>query len=179
MKAASWRAGQRFSSMSSACDDLLDQAELVVGVEDGEVGLAGPTSSAWRRRILAPMEWKVPSHGMPSATGPTSSADALLHLARRLVGEGDGEDLRGPARPVAMRWAMRVVSTRVLPVPAPASTSTGPSVASTACALLGVEAGEVGLARATRRAGARRKRAGPRLGRRIVESGRADRLGRN
>ena len=29
------------------------------------------------------------------------------------------------ARPVHRMWAMRVVSTRVLPVPAPASTSTG------------------------------------------------------
>ena len=39
---------------------------------------------------------------------------------------------------------MRVVSTRVLPVPAPASTSTGPSSVSTACALLGVEVVEIG-----------------------------------
>ena len=43
---------------------------------------------------------------------------------------------------------MRVVRTRVLPVPAPASTSSGPSVASTASRLLGVEAVEiVGLVR--------------------------------
>ena len=40
----------------------------------------------------------------------------------------------GKARPVARMWAMRVVSTRVLPVPAPASTRTGPSVVSTASA---------------------------------------------
>ena len=38
----------------------------------------------------------------------------------------------GRARPVARMWAMRTVSTRVLPVPAPASTSTGPSSVSTA-----------------------------------------------
>ncbi len=42
---------------------------------------------------------------------------------------------------------MRVVSTRVLPVPAPASTSTGPSSVSTACALLRIEPGEIGRAR--------------------------------
>ena len=30
-----------------------------------------PTSSAWRRRILTPMEWNVPSHGMPSTAPPT------------------------------------------------------------------------------------------------------------
>ena len=52
---------------------------------------------------------------------------------------------------------MRVVSTRVLPVPAPASTSTGPSSVSTACALLGVEPGEIGR----REAGARARAAMP------------------
>ena len=35
-------------------------------------------------------------------------------------------------QPVVRMWARRVVSTRVLPVPAPARTSTGPSVATTA-----------------------------------------------
>ena len=44
----------------------------------------------------------------------------------------------GRARPVARMWAMRVVSTRVLPVPAPASTSTGPSSVSTACRCSGL-----------------------------------------
>ena len=38
----------------------------------------------------------------------------------------------GRARPRLRIWAIRVVSTRVLPVPAPASTSTGPSSVSTA-----------------------------------------------
>ena len=52
-----------------------------------------PTSSAWRRRILTPIEWKVPSQGMPSTTWPTMSPTRSLHLPRRLVGEGDGEDL--------------------------------------------------------------------------------------
>ena len=44
----------------------------------------------------------------------------------------------GRARPWLRMWAIRVVSTRVLPVPAPARTSTGPSTASTAarCSLL-------------------------------------------
>ena len=58
--------------------------------------LFSPTSSAWRRRIFTPIEWKVPSHGMPSTTLADDLADAVLHLARRLVGEGDGEDLAGP-----------------------------------------------------------------------------------
>ena len=38
----------------------------------------------------------------------------------------------GKARRVIRIWAKRVVSTRVLPVPAPASTSSGPSTVSTA-----------------------------------------------
>ena len=91
-----------------------------------------PTSSAWRRSIRAAIEWKVPSHGMPSTAPPTDRPTPLLHFARRLVGEGDGEDLLGQARRVAIRWASRAVSAAVLPVPAPASTSTGPSVVSTA-----------------------------------------------
>ena len=44
---------------------------------------------------LAPIEWNVPSHGMPSRDRPTKTADPLPHLARRLVGEGDGEDFVG------------------------------------------------------------------------------------
>ena len=42
------------------------------------------------------MAWKVPSHGMPSTTPPISCADPGLHLPRRLVGEGHGEDLGRP-----------------------------------------------------------------------------------
>ena len=38
----------------------------------------------------------------------------------------------GRARPVARMWAIRVVRTRVFPVPAPASTSTAPSSVTTA-----------------------------------------------
>jgi hypothetical protein len=44
----------------------------------------------------------------------------------------------GLARPVIRRWAKRVVSTRVLPVPAPARTSSGPSRASTAARCSGL-----------------------------------------
>ena len=51
-----------------------------------------PTSSAWRRRILAPIEWNVPIQGKPSGIAG-QRLDALAHFARRLVGEGDGEDL--------------------------------------------------------------------------------------
>ena len=94
--------------------------------------LLSPTSSAWLRRIFTPMAWKVPSQGMPSTAWPTmlptrsfiSRAALLVKVTERI---SDGR-----ARPVARIWAMRVVKTRVLPVPAPASTSTGPSSVSTA-----------------------------------------------
>ena len=44
----------------------------------------------------------------------------------------------GNALRLARMWAIRVVRTRVLPVPAPASTSTGPSSASTAARCSGL-----------------------------------------
>jgi hypothetical protein len=90
------------------------------------------TSSACRRRILVPMAWKVPSQGMPSATGPISAATRSFISRAALLVKVTARMSKGRARPVAIRWAIRVVSTRVLPVPAPARTSTGPSVASTA-----------------------------------------------
>ena len=94
--------------------------------------LCSPTSSAWRRSIFAPIEWKVPSHGMPSTASPMilptrsriSRAALLVKVTARI---SDGQ-----ARRVAIRCASRAVSAAVLPVPAPASTSTGPSEDSTA-----------------------------------------------
>ena len=75
-------------------DDLLHQADLVVGVEDGEValqprhlGVAAQHAGADR------VEGAEPLHALDHAADQI--ADAVLHLARRLVGEGDGEDLPG------------------------------------------------------------------------------------
>ncbi len=75
-------------------DDLLHQADLVVGVEDGEVafqprhlGVAAQHARADR------VEGAQPLHALDHAADQV--ADAVLHLARRLVGEGDGEDLPG------------------------------------------------------------------------------------
>ena len=91
-----------------------------------------PASSAWRRNILTPIEWKVPSHGMPSIASPTSTPTRCFISRAALLVKVTARICEGKARPVARMWAMRVVSTRVLPVPAPARTSTGPSVVSTA-----------------------------------------------
>jgi hypothetical protein len=94
MKPASMRAGQRFSSMPSACDHLLHQADLVVGVEDGEIAAqAEQLGMAAQQLGRDRVEGAEPRHALGHWADEV--ADALLHLARRLVGEGDGEDLRG------------------------------------------------------------------------------------
>jgi hypothetical protein len=48
-------------------DQLFHQPDLVVGVEDGEVRLQIPASSAWRRNSFTQIAWNVPSQGIPSA----------------------------------------------------------------------------------------------------------------
>ena len=91
-----------------------------------------PTSSAWLRSMRAATEWKVPSHGMPSIAPPLI-ADTRSRISRAaLLVKVTARIWLGQALRVAIRWASRAVSAAVLPVPAPASTSTGPSVVSTA-----------------------------------------------
>ena len=75
-------------------DDLLHQADLVVGVEDGEVALQRSHLGVAAQHLGADrMEGAQPLHALDHAADQI--ADAVLHLARRLVGEGDGEDLPG------------------------------------------------------------------------------------
>ena len=95
MSPASWRAGQRFSSRLAAAISCLStrswsSVSRMVKLD------CSPTSSAWLRSMRAATEWKVPSQGMPSIAPPQICGDALAHLARGLVGEGDGEDLARP-----------------------------------------------------------------------------------
>ena len=94
MMPESTRAGHFLSSMPSACSSCLI-SRVWSSVSRMVKLLFSPTSSAWRRSTRTPTEWKVPSH-MPSAAPPISLRDAVEHLARRLVGEGDGQDLRRP-----------------------------------------------------------------------------------
>ena len=84
------------------------------------------------------MAWKVPSHGMPSTAPPTSAPMRSFISRAALLVKVTARICEPRARPVHRMWAMRVVSTRVLPVPAPASTSTGPSSASTAARCSGL-----------------------------------------
>ena len=69
---ASWRAGQRFSSMPSAAMICFIR-RIWSSVSRMVKPDLSPTSSAWRRRSLAPIEWNVPSHCMPSSTPPIRS----------------------------------------------------------------------------------------------------------
>ena len=101
-----------------------------------------PTSSACRRSIRAQSAWKVPSHS-PSAGRPRMAPTRSRISRAALLVKVTASTWLGKARPVSRMWAKRVVSTRVLPVPAPASTSSGPSTRLDGLALLGVEAGEV------------------------------------
>ena len=81
--------------------------------------------------MRAASAWKVPSH-QPSTGPPTIWATRCCISFAALLVKVTAMIWLGKARRVASRCTSRVVSTRVLPVPAPASTSTGPSSASTA-----------------------------------------------
>ena len=74
---------------------LLQQADLVIRVEDGE---AGPEARKLRvvPQDLDPdrMEGAEPGHALDRPAD--QRADAVAHLARRLVGEGHGEELPRP-----------------------------------------------------------------------------------
>jgi len=91
-----------------------------------------PTSSAWLRSMRAATEWKVPSHGMPSIAPPEMAATRSRIWRAALLVKVTARIWLGQAFRVAIKWASRAVSAAVLPVPAPASTSTGPSVDRTA-----------------------------------------------
>ena len=74
-------------------EQLLEQPDLVVGVEHGE-GRLEIHELGMPAQDLHPdgMEGAEPGHALDHAADQL--ADAGLHLPRRLVGEGDGEDLR-------------------------------------------------------------------------------------
>ena len=115
---ASCRAGQRFSSSRSAWMSCLMSriwSSVSRMVKLGE----RPTSSAWRRKMRMPMEWNVPSQGMPSTAPPTSWPTRSFISRAALFVKVTARISFGRARCVHRMCAMRVVSTRVLPVPRP------------------------------------------------------------
>ena len=81
-------------------DQLLHQAQLVVGIQDGEVGFQPRQLGMAAQHLGADgVEGAQPLHAFDHAAD--QGADALLHLARGLVGEGDAQHL---ARPGALAW---------------------------------------------------------------------------
>ncbi len=83
------------------------------------------------------MPWKVPTHIAPPGTPNNFSMRPRISWAALLV-KVTARIECGEAPSVEITQATRCVSTRVLPEPAPASTSTGPTGAVTAarCASL-------------------------------------------
>ena len=94
-------------------DELLEQPVLVVAVEDGEVRAQMQVARLAVHRHLPADEFGVPPqqldadrmegaeprHPLDDAAGPAPTRhppQPLLHLARRLVGEGHGKDLVRP-----------------------------------------------------------------------------------
>jgi len=75
--------------------DLLQETDLVVGVEDGEVALQTDQLGV-AAQDLDPDRVEGAEPGHPLDRFADQRADALAHLAGGLVGEGDGEDLAGP-----------------------------------------------------------------------------------
>ena len=87
------------------CDDqLLEQAELIVGIEDGEVAVQPHQLGMATQHLRADrVEGAEPRHPLDDVAHHL--AHAVPHLARGLVGEGDGQNLRWPrfARKQQMR----------------------------------------------------------------------------
>jgi hypothetical protein len=130
------QAGQHLGRPTLGVDvlgfqQLLEQPLLIVVVEDGVVRLQ-PDQLGMAAQDLGGHRVEGAQPAQALGLGADDVGDPLAHLARGLVGEGDASSSHGLARPVDRMCASRVVSTRVLPVPAPARTSTGPSVVSTA-----------------------------------------------
>ena len=79
-------------------DQLFHQPDLVVGVEDGEIGLQ-PHELRMAAQKLDADRVKRAEPGHPLDGLPHQLSHAPAHLARGLVGEGDGQDLVRPRRP--------------------------------------------------------------------------------
>src|SRR5438132_7248277 len=90
-----------------------------------------PTASPSRRSMRAPMAWNVPSH-IPLIDSPTSASTRARISRAALLVNVTAQISSARTRRLAITYAMRWVSTRVLPLPAPAKMSSGPSGASTA-----------------------------------------------
>ena len=96
-----------------------------------------PSSADWARRIRTQIEWNVATH-IRSACGPTSVATLSRISAAALLVNVMARICPGCAPPSASRYAIRRVSTLVLPEPAPATINNGPPRCVTAAACCGL-----------------------------------------
>ena len=90
-----------------------------------------PRCSASTRRILEKMEWKVPIHKLAALPCPTRVAIRFC-ISRAALLVNVSARIRYAGTPLLNKFAIRYVNTLVLPDPAPAITSVGPSVFTTA-----------------------------------------------
>ncbi|MCY1173049.1 hypothetical protein D9M73_131980 [compost metagenome] len=87
--------GPAFLVEIGGLDELLQQAQLVVGVEDGEVAVQADEFGMAAQHLGADrVEGAEPRHPLDHIAD--QPPDAVAHLARGLVGEGDAEDLARP-----------------------------------------------------------------------------------
>ena len=94
-------------------------------------------ASISRRRIRAHMEWNVPIHGAPpSPAGTRRSTRSRISFAALLV-KVIARISHGATPRFKIRFAMRVVTTRVFPEPGPATIRRGPSPLRTASCCCG------------------------------------------
>ena len=82
------------SAIPEILEDARDQRALIVVVEDDEVAAEPNALGVHAEQARAGGVEGADPHAARSAAGEL--LDALAHLARRLVGEGDGEDAIGP-----------------------------------------------------------------------------------
>ena len=95
-----------------------------------------PISSVCSRKSFKQNEWKVPTVKSSAGPSPTSFATRARISPAALFVKVIARTFEG-SMPFASMCAMRTVITRVFPVPAPASTSSGPSSVATASACSG------------------------------------------
>ena len=115
------RRGGRSAAKPSFGAHQADQLDGVAGVEHGERRDRGPTSRPWRRRNRLPTAWNVPPH-----TRAAGRAETPDHLRRRPPAEGQQADRARAPRRVRSSRPTRATKVRVLPEPAPATTTSGP-----------------------------------------------------
>ena len=112
---------------------LADEVEQVGGVgrvDHREVPRAGRARRRWRRRSGGATEWNVPPHGLCRRSAEFPAARPSISAAARRVKVSSSTRCAGTPR--SSSRPTRAVSVVVFPVPAPASTSSGPPSCSTA-----------------------------------------------